>query len=349
MLIAVESPIASAQSTRIPIRVVVVTTFEIGADTGDRPGEFQEWVERLPLRETLPFPGGYHHLRFDRRLGVLGMVSGEGPTRMASSITALGNDPRFDLRHAYWVLAGIAGIDPHVASLGSAAWAHYVADGDQAYEIDAREIPKTWSTGYVPFARKRPYQLPAPAMSTMQGTSLYALDRGFTDWAYRFTRRTALRDSPELSAERARYRGYPNAQRAPFVLEGDTLAAGTFWVGARMNAWAERWLAYWSNGRARYTTTAEEDAGMMQALTFLSHTGAVDLRRVLVLRTASDYDMPPPGESAAQLLASEGEGHYAGYRASVDAAYAVASPVVRELAAHWKRYRSRIPYPRMPR
>ena len=32
---------AQAKSARIPIRVVVVTTFEIGKDTGDRPGEFQ--------------------------------------------------------------------------------------------------------------------------------------------------------------------------------------------------------------------------------------------------------------------------------------------------------------------
>ena len=41
-----------------PIRAVIVTTFEIGNDTGDIPGEFQFWVEREHLSETLPFPGG---------------------------------------------------------------------------------------------------------------------------------------------------------------------------------------------------------------------------------------------------------------------------------------------------
>jgi purine nucleoside permease len=39
-----------------PIRAVIVTTFEIGNDTGDIPGEFQFWVEREHLSETLPFP-----------------------------------------------------------------------------------------------------------------------------------------------------------------------------------------------------------------------------------------------------------------------------------------------------
>ena len=31
----------------IPIKVVVVSMFEYGDDTGDAPGEFQFWVEKL--------------------------------------------------------------------------------------------------------------------------------------------------------------------------------------------------------------------------------------------------------------------------------------------------------------
>ncbi|HBM83497.1 MAG TPA: purine nucleoside permease, partial [Halieaceae bacterium] len=33
----------------IPVKVVVVTMFETGADTGDKAGEFQRWYERVPL------------------------------------------------------------------------------------------------------------------------------------------------------------------------------------------------------------------------------------------------------------------------------------------------------------
>ena len=34
---------------RIPVKVVVVAMYEIGAVTGDQPGEFQLWVEREKL------------------------------------------------------------------------------------------------------------------------------------------------------------------------------------------------------------------------------------------------------------------------------------------------------------
>ena len=58
------APIARAEAVRpLPVKVVVLTTFEIGADTGDQPGEFQLWVEGLPLTETLDVTGLRHPAR----------------------------------------------------------------------------------------------------------------------------------------------------------------------------------------------------------------------------------------------------------------------------------------------
>lgn len=337
------APAAARAARPISVRVVVVTTFELGQDTGDTPGEFQAWVERLPLRIVLPFPQGYHKLRLNAQLGVLGMVSGEGPARMASSITALGYDPRFDLSHAYFVLAGIGGIDPNAGSVASAAWAKHVVTGE-GHEIDAREIPSGWPTGYVPYQRATPYEQPVPAADSVWGTAVYTLDAGLVDWAYGLTRSMTLPDSRPLQVSRARYTGMALARKPPFVLEGDTLASGIFWVGDKLNRWAEDWTRYWTHGQGVFATTAEEDGGLMQALTFLSHAHRVDLSRVLVLRTASNYDMPPPGQTAAELLASEGkETGFSGFRASLDSAYAVGSKVVLELATHWDRYRDRLP------
>src|SRR5436305_1235012 len=96
---------------RIPVKVVVVTMFERGADTGDEPGEIQYWVEREKLDRIYRFPQGYRDLRMSRQ-GVLGVVTGVGTAKAAASIMALGLDRRFDLRNAYWLVAGIAGIDP---------------------------------------------------------------------------------------------------------------------------------------------------------------------------------------------------------------------------------------------
>src|SRR6201995_101009 len=156
------SAISAAAEPPIPIKVVVVTMFEAGADTGDRPGELQYWVERNHLDKVLPLPQAYHDLRMNRD-GVLAVVTGLGTAKAAGSIMARGLDPRFDLRKTYWIVAGIAGVDPRDASLGSAAWAEWVVDGDLAYEIDAREIPADWPTGFVPLSKTAPYQQPRTA------------------------------------------------------------------------------------------------------------------------------------------------------------------------------------------
>jgi len=330
---------------RTPIRVVVVTTFEIGNDTGDTPGEFQNWVENLPLPDVLPFPQGYHQLRYNPEKQVLGIVTGEGPSRMASSITALANDRRFDVSHAYWLLAGIAGVDPNVASVGSAVWAPQVVDGDLAYEIDAREIPSDWTTGYVPFGRSSPFQPPTPPVATDSGANAFTLNAGLVDWAYQLSAgQVQLADDANLQQLRARYTGYPNAQRPPAITKGAVLAAGTFWVGALLNTWAENWVDYWTSGKGVFTTTAEEDAAYMQALTFLSQVQTVDLQRVMVLRGGSDYSAPPPGETAAQLLASEVDATgYSGFAESLTSTYAAGSAVVNELSGNWQWYRDHVP------
>src|SRR5580704_9962864 len=164
----------------IPVKVVVVTMFERGADTGDEPGEFQYWVERSKLDRVIPFPQGYHDLRMNHD-GVLGTVTGVGTAKAAASIMALGLDPRFDLRKAYWLVAGIAGIDPADGSLGSAAWAEWVVDGDLAHEIDAREIPPDWKTGYVPLRRSAPYEQPHQAAA--DSGEVHHLNAALMDWA----------------------------------------------------------------------------------------------------------------------------------------------------------------------
>lgn len=334
---------AAPATTPLQIRVVVVTTFEVGNDTGDVPGEFQNWAERYPLPEILLFPQGYRSLRYNATDHVLGVVTGAGKASAAASIMALGLDPRFDLSNAYWILAGIGGIDPAQASVGSAVWASHIVDGDLAYEIDAREIPDNWPTGIVAYDRATPFEKPEPPAVSDNGTLAYSLNAGLANWAYSLTRNIALQDDDKLKAARSGYPDQPNAQRPPFVLKGDTLTADRFWIGARMTDWAEKWVPYWTKGEGRFTTSAEEDAAYLQALTFLAHAGRVDLTRALDLRTASDFSTPPKGMSAASFLKSEATGNYAAYNEAIENAYLVGSTVVRELAHHWQLYRQTVP------
>jgi purine nucleoside permease len=337
--------IARPAAATIPVRVVVVTTFELGQDRGDEPGEFQAWVERMPLPQEIPATGTYHgHLRYNAELQVLGIVTGEGPEHASSAMTALLTDPRFDLHQAYFLLAGISGIDPNFGSVGSAVWAPHVINGGLAHEVDAREIPAGWPDGFTPIQGSRPDMRPVPALHSTWGDMAYTIDPGTLAWAFSLTRQLVLPDSPELQKTRARYVGFPLAQLPPQVSEGDTVACATFWTGPRMNQWAERWVKYWTQDQGNMATTAEEDLGFMQALSLQAQAGRVDMRRVLVLRTASNYDMPPNGEPAPALLAAESqEQGYSGYKASLEAAYLIGSVVVKEISKNWPQYKTGIP------
>ncbi len=323
---------------RIPVKVVVVAMFERGADTGDQPGEYQYWVEREKLDKVYRFPQGYHDLRMNRS-GVLGVLTGVGTARAAASIMALGLDARFDLSKAYWLVAGIAGVDPADASLGSAAWAEYVVDGDLAHEIDAREIPAGWKTGFIPLRKSVPYEQPRIVPDNGE---VYHLNPSLVDWAYQFTKDTKLEDTEKMRTFREQFQ-IPNARRPPFVLKGDTLSAMTYWHGKLLNEWANDWVSYFTDGKGNYVTTAMEDTGTMQSLTFLSKAGKVDLNRVLVLRTCSDYDQQRPGISASQSLAQTKIGQYPAFIPALEAAWRVGSAVVHEFTEKWPRYRDHVP------
>ena len=239
-----------------PVKIVVVTMFEIGNDTGDRAGEFQLWKERRDLTEVLPFHG-WRDLHYDPNDGLLVMVTGIGTARSAAAVMALGMDDRFDLSKAYWLIVGIAGIDPEDAPVGSAVWSEYLVDGDLGHHIDSREIPEDWPFGYFPRYTMGPFDPNKPEPTG----ELYQLNPGLTDWAYELTKDIEIPDDPSVRKERVLYTEHPKAQGKPIVLKGDHIAALTFWHGKLLNDWANRLVSYWTDGKGNMVTSAMEDTG----------------------------------------------------------------------------------------
>ncbi|MEM1110413.1 MAG: purine nucleoside permease [Pseudomonadota bacterium] len=331
-----------AHADAIAVKVVVVTMFETGEDSGDDAGEFQRWNERQPLDTVFPAPHMHHDIHFNEKTGVMGIVTGMGTANSAASIMALGMDPRFDLSKAYWLVAGISGFDPADASLGSVAWARFLIDGDLAHEIDAREIPDDWESGIFPLFSQGPGDEERLSYSLGE---VFELNAGLMEWAYQFTKDMELPDHETLEATRKLYVDYPVGQKKPFVLKGDQLAAMTFWHGKMMNDWANDWVDYWTKGEGEFVSSAMEDTGTFQSMTYLDNAGKVDKDRMMVLRTASNYTMPPPGKTAAGYLKEEQHDSYAGLDAALENAYLVGSAVVAELVDNWDKYRDTIPSP----
>ncbi|MEM1432966.1 MAG: purine nucleoside permease, partial [Pseudomonadota bacterium] len=207
------------------------------------------------------------------------------------------------------------------------------------HEIDPREMPGDWPHGF--FARRTQGPLD-PTLPDNRG-EMFLTNEGLRDWAYELTRDVQIPDSEAMAEERASYRNYPNAQRPPFVLKGGHMAAMTFWHGKLMNDWANDYVAFWSEGESNFVTSAMEETGTFQSITYLDNIGRVDKDRFMVLRAGSNYTMPPDGNSAAENLLSENKNGYSGLAVAVESLYQVGSVVVDELLGNWPRYAAEVP------
>jgi len=330
----------AAQAAPIPVKVVVVSMFETGEIEGDTPGEFQFWVERWPLSQSIPFPAGEYELRLSED-GVLGICTGGGIPNATASIMALGMDDRFDLSQAYWVIAGIAGADPADLSLGSAAWARFVIDGDLLFEIDAREIPADWPYGIVPLGGYKPAKTEADLSTGWTvDTIKYELNDALVNWAYNLSKDVSIPSDDKVAAFRQQFSDNPNAMRPPFVTIGDTLSASTYWHGHRLNEWANDWVKLYSGQKGNFMTTNMEDSGTLTALRRLDRIGRADAERVLVLRTASNFSVPPPGKSATWSATAEYPDRGL---SALEAAYRVGGVVVKAIVDGWETYSTELP------
>lgn len=329
LALALTAPVA-AQAPR-PVKVVVLTMFEVGALTGDAAGEFQLWAERYPFTEEVAVPGIEHPVRVSPD-GVVLVLAGMN-ARSRQSVTALALDPRFDVRKAYWLVAGIAGVDPEAGSIGSAAWARHVVDADAAHEMDDREAPADWPWGIYSLNTRAP-----GVKGHAEGASdmAWSLDMGLVSWAYGLTAAIHLTDTAQLKAARGKYAATA-AGKPPRVFLGESLGTARFWHGDARTRWARHWVRTWTDDQGVFAMANCEDHQVLDALTLLGGAGRVDPRRVLILRTASNYTQAPPGADPVFDFAP------GGLEAGVEAAWRVGSPVVRALVQGWPAYEAALP------
>ena len=68
-------------------------------------------------------------------------VQGEGEINAATTITGLLESPKFDLTTTYFLIIGIAGINPNVGSIGDVTFARYAVQVALQYQFDIRDLP----------------------------------------------------------------------------------------------------------------------------------------------------------------------------------------------------------------
>jgi len=287
-----------------------------------------------------------HDVRANADGTEIAVTIGPGNIKPGINLMALAADPRFDLRQSHWLINGIAGISPADGTVGDAVWTDFIINGDLIKEIDPREAPAGWPDGFLSLdgtAQSDPkggagWEDDVHTWHTQFGSEAHANRRGnvirmnlaLLEWAYTLTKDTSLPEDAAMRTLRLRYPNAAGTKRGPHVETGANLATEIFWHGAKMDAWAHRWVAFETDGVAHLGTTAMNDTGAMLALQALTLEGKADWNRALLLRTASNFDMPPPGVTPAENLASEKHGTYTAYLPALEAAYTVGHRVVAE-------------------
>ncbi|HZZ20934.1 MAG TPA: purine nucleoside permease [Opitutaceae bacterium] len=338
----------------IVVPVLVVATYETGKDRGDTPGELQYWAERQDLKDPITVPGVDHAVLTNGK-GLYAMVCGT-TSRCAVQIMALAADPRFDLTHTYIIMGGIGGGFPKVMSLGSAVWVQRVLDGNPAFEIDSREIPADWSSGLVAIGAKRPGEGSANVDSVPDagisdnasegiGSVAFKLNPSLVKWAYELTKDVQIPDSEPLRSFGRTFKGYPVARQPPAVIMGDSIGSDRFFHGEVMARWAEDWDRIYTRGQGRLAISDCEDAGACIAFHRLAKMGKIDFNRILVLRTACNFTVPPTGVTAEKSLFGDTVSDSSGvaYITALEADYRVGIVVVEKLLADPAKYRDEIP------
>jgi len=312
-----------------PVKVLIISMFG---------PEAEPWIAPLALRESIPVPGlspDYPALRCNAD-DVCLLTTGMGHANAAASTMAVVLDARFDLSRTYFLIAGVAGIDPARGTTGSAAWARWLIDSGIAQELDAREMPKGWKTGYIGVMTGRPGVKP----KFDYRTEAFRLDETLLQKALALSRTAVLEDSERARAYRALYRKAP-ASQPPAVIQCDTLGGDTWWHGHKLGEHARAWSRLLSDGQANYCTTQQEDNATYNALARGASAGRLDLKRLAVLRTGANFDRPHPGQSAlASLTADSG-----GFVPATRNLYNVGGLLVRDIVANWAQWRDSVPAP----
>ena len=314
----------------IAVKVMIVNMFDL---------EAAPWHAALKLQRAVRVPGltkDYPVVRCTTS-GVCQMTTGMGHANAAASMMAVIYSRLFDLRHTYFLIAGVAGIDPDYGTIGTAAWARYLVDTGLAHEIDAREMPPGWSDGYFGLLTNGPGQKP----QFDYRSEVFHVDEPLLQKALQLSRGAALDDSADVQDYRKFYPRAP-ANAAPEVTQCDTAAGDTWWSGRRLGEHATQWTRLLTDGHGVYCTTQQEDNATLVALTRGAESGLTDIRRVAVLRSGSDFDRPYPGQSVLDSMLKQ---------RSIDGAIRISTtnlvhagmPLVQDIVANWSKWQIGVP------
>ena len=97
----------------------------------------------------------------------------------------------FDLTTIYFLVAGIASVNSHVATTGSVTFARFEVQVALQYEFDIRDIGTNFTTGYIPYGSK----VPGEYSKDIYGTEVFEVNDALRSIVSRVSAPTNLHQS----------------------------------------------------------------------------------------------------------------------------------------------------------
>ncbi|KAF9264601.1 NUP-domain-containing protein [Marasmius fiardii PR-910] len=317
---------ADSDDRKIAPKVFIVNMFDLEAAVWYNIPEFNLQSRNI----TVPgFSPRYPNVHCTLDGSVCQLVTGEAEINAGITMAALiYSSSMFDLSKTYFLISGISGINPNRGTIGSVTLARFAVQVGLQHEIDAREIPAGFSTGYFPLGSQRPDQFP----ESIYGTEVFELNDDLRTLAYEFAKDAKLNDTSAAAEYRAQYSGDSPGGKPPSVVLCDTATSDVFWSGRLLAEAFENTTRLFTNGTGDYCTTQQEDNATLEALLRGAVSGLVDFSRVIVMRAGSNFDRPFEGRSAAEgLFANQG-----GFVPSVKNTYVAGVRIVEGILKGWE-------------
>ncbi|OZJ05379.1 hypothetical protein BZG36_01973 [Bifiguratus adelaidae] len=268
-------------------KVVIISMFVSEQDV---------WLEPYCLKNNISIPGLsplYPYIHCDSDYEVCQVTVGEGGFNAAATTAALVLNPLFDFTKTFFMIAGIAGINPYEGTIGSATFARFAR-----FAVEA--------LGEYP--------------TSLYGTEVFELNA----------------DSDTAKIYRALY-NYAPANQPSKAVKCDAAASEVWFTGSDLAESFGNFTALMTNGMGHYCATANEDNATLGALLRAALAKLVDFGRIVVMRTASNFDRSPPS-TANDAVYGLLYANVGAFDTSLENLVLAGSPFVNDVIKNWEKY-----------
>ncbi|KKK25116.1 hypothetical protein AOCH_005039 [Aspergillus ochraceoroseus] len=142
--------------------------------------------------------------------------------------------------------------------------------------------------------------------TSIYGTEVFEVNAELRSMAAAFARKAQLADNAIAKQYRSLYATpegiYAAATKDPSVLECDTATSDVYFSGHYLGDAFADFTTLMTSGKGQYCSTQQEDNATLEALLRAAAHGVTDFARVIIMRTASDFDRAHSNQTAMDNL-----------------------------------------------